>query len=230
MKNRVPMWLPILTNYLWQCRGNLRQYLSIVDQISKTSLSDSLTESPTWIQEMLAHLKSISWGIISECSVLGGLGWARSECRGAWELESLLLYVLVLKSARYMGYKSEKWTPLNIYILYMICKLRSFHISPPNTQQPFWHPKMKKRFSSCQTSVGCETFFQFLYKEVQPEWQKLATIRRAQKWPQKFLSDAYLYYVIGHFLSKKRCFWPKRALSLPQVFQKVRKLQQNSEG
>ena len=145
MKNRVPMWLPILTNYLWQCRGNLRQYLTIVDQISKTSLSDSLTESPTWIQEMLAHLKSISWGKISECSVLDGLGWARSECRGAWELERLLLYVLVLKSARYMGYKSEKWTPLNIYILYMICKLRSFHISPPNTQQLFLTSQNEKK-------------------------------------------------------------------------------------
>ena len=33
-----------------------------------------------------------------------------------------------------------------------------------------------------------------------------------------------------NFLPKKRCFWPKRAVSLPQVFQKVRKLQQNSEG
>ena len=79
---------------------------------------------------------------------------------------------------------------------------------------------MKKRFSSCQTSVGCETFFQFLYKEVQPEWQKLATIRRAQKWPQKFLSDAYLYHVIGHFLPKKRCFWPDRALFCPQSSKK----------
>ena len=118
MKNRVPMWLPILTNYLWQCRGNLRQYLTIVNQISKTSLSDSLTGSPTWIREMLAHLNSISWGIISECSVLDGLDWARSECRGAWELELLLLYVLVLKLVRYIGYKSGKWTPLNIYYIW----------------------------------------------------------------------------------------------------------------
>ena len=33
-----------------------------------------------------------------------------------------------------------------------------------------------------------------------------------------------------NFLPKKRCFWPKKALSLPHFFQKVRKLQQNSEG
>ena len=218
MKNRVPMWLPILTNYLWQCRGNLRQYLTIVNQISKTSLSDSLTGSPTWIREMLAHLNSISWGIISECSVLDGLDWARSECRGAWELELLLLYVLVLKSVRYMGYKSGKWTPLNIYILYMICKLRSFHILPPNTQQPFLTTQNEKRLVLAIPVLGVN-FFQFLYKEVRREWQKLATIRRTQKWPQKFSSDASLYHVICHFLP--RCFWPKRALFLPTVFQKV---------
>ena len=130
--------------YLWQCRGNLRQYLTIVNQISKTSLSDSLTGSPTWIREMLAHLNSISWGIISECSVLDGLDWARSECRGAWELELLLLYVLVLKSVRYMGYKSGKWTPLNIYIIYDMQTSFISHITTQHSTAVFDIPKWKK--------------------------------------------------------------------------------------
>ena len=33
-------------------------------------------------------------------------------------------------------------------------------------------------------------------------------------------------YVIVHFMPKKHCLWPKRALFLPEVFQKVRKSRQ----
>ena len=35
-----------------------------------------------------------------------------------------------------------------------------------------------------------------------------------------------IYHLIVHFLPKKHCFWPKKALFLPRDLQKVRKSQQ----
>ena len=41
-----------------------------------------------------------------------------------------------------------------------------------------------------------------------------------------FTKICYIYHVIVHFLPKKHCFWPKRALFLPKDLQKVRKSRQ----
>ena len=58
-------------NILWTYSEDSLKICPWFDKISKTLLTDSVTDSPTWIQELLAHLK-IAWSpkissILNEC-------------------------------------------------------------------------------------------------------------------------------------------------------------------
>ena len=125
-----------------------------------------------------------------------------------------------------MGYKSGKWTPLNIYILYMICKLRSFHILPPNTQQPFLTSQNEKRFSSCQNSVGCEFFFSFCTKRYNQSGRKWQPFGERKNGHKSFRQTRICTMQQATFCPRNTVFDPKEHFFLPTVFQKMRKSRQ----